>query len=107
MRPLPSPSECGSWDQLPACPDESELDLSRPDLKDALQRRDRLIDEWWGYVDYPHGVWVAENIAQNPDQAQAWRNWLLRRAWEGIQFINGNLRRWSNAASSSGNSWSP
>lgn len=87
MRPLPSPSEYGSWDQLPTFPAEDEFDPDNPDVQDRLERRARLVEEWRGFVNYPSEAWA------DADQAAAWRNWFLRRAWEGISFINGNLRR--------------
>lgn len=93
MRPFPAPSEYGSWDTLPGCPAEDEFDSSNPDVKDGLQRRDLLIEEWRGFLNYPHGVWSEENIAQNSGDAEAWRNWLVRRSWEGVSFINGSMRR--------------
>lgn len=93
MRPFPSPSEYGSWDALPEFSTEADLDLSNPDVQDGLARRDLLIEEWRGFLNYPHGVWSEENIAQNPGDAEAWRNWLVRRSWEGVNFINGSLRR--------------
>lgn len=98
MRPFPSPSDYGSWDELPECPAEAELDLSNPDVKDALQRREVLIALWREYHDYPHGTWREELIDAHPEHAAAWRNWLLRRAWEGVNFINGSVRRWSTAS---------
>lgn len=95
MRPFPAPRDFGAWDKLPEFPTEDELDLSNPDVKDALERRDLLVEEWQQYLTYPHGVWREDCIADFPHFAEQWRNWLLRRAWEGIAFINANARRWS------------
>lgn len=95
MRPFPSSFEYGKWDTLPADPPEHELDLANEDVLDALKRRERLKADWYADLNYPHGVWSQESIDQNPDLAEAWRNWFLRRSWQGIKFINGCLRIWS------------
>lgn len=93
MRPLPSPADYGKWDALPTGPAEHELDTSSPDVRDGLARRGILIEQWHAYRNYPHGFWREDAIRRSPDQAEAWRNWLLRRSWEAISQINGSLRR--------------
>lgn len=93
MRPFPAATEYGSWDKLPTGPAEEELDLSNPDVKDALARRELLINQWSDYRNYPNGHWREEAIRHSPDHAEAWRNWLTRRSWEGVNQINGFLRR--------------
>ncbi|WP_175530002.1 hypothetical protein [Actinopolyspora lacussalsi] len=95
MRPFPTPAEYGKWDVLPEDPPESELDLSNEDVTDALVRRERLKDEWRGYWHYPHGEHDPATAGETPETAEAWRNWLLRRSYQGIAFINGCVVRWS------------
>ncbi|WP_211481298.1 hypothetical protein [Actinopolyspora xinjiangensis] len=95
MRPFPTPAEYGKWDVLPADPPDSELDLTNEDVKHALERRETLKMDWHADWHYPHGVWRPDTIEQHPELAEAWRNWFLRRSWEGIAFINGCLVRWS------------
>ncbi|WP_019853077.1 hypothetical protein [Actinopolyspora mortivallis] len=95
LRPFPAESDFGKWDVLPADPAEEEIDHSHPDVVDALQRRERLKENWRADLEYPQGVWNDEAIEAHPWWAEAWRNWLLRRSHEGISHINGCIRRWS------------
>lgn len=92
MRPLPSTSEYGKWDALPTGPGYDELDTNYPDIQDGLARREILTSQWHAFRNYPHGYWREATIRANPEQAEAWRNWLLRRSWEAINQINGSLR---------------
>jgi hypothetical protein len=94
-RPMPPRSQWGSWDVLPEDTPATELDLTNPDVKDGLERRERLKQQWSEFYTYPHGVWREDDIERDPDEAEAWRNWLLRRAWESIAITNGSLRAWS------------
>ncbi|PKW15295.1 hypothetical protein [Saccharopolyspora spinosa] len=94
MRPLPSPLEFGTWETLPEDPPEHLLDLSDEDVKDTIRCRDILKQEWSGYLHYPHGFWPDASI--KPDiagQGEAWRNWLLRPAWDSVATLNAHLRR--------------
>ncbi len=95
MRPLPRPADYGAWDELPVDPQESELDLSHQDVQEGIKRRDVLKTQWAQYWRYPHGTWRTEAIAAYPEQAEAWRNWFLRRSWEAIAYLNGCLAHWS------------
>lgn len=88
-------SEFGNWDVLPEDPPEDRLDLTDPAVKDMLERRGRLVEQWQAYYAYPHGVWRDRAIQAYPKQAEAWRNWFLRRSWEGISLINGSLGRYA------------
>ncbi|PRW62177.1 hypothetical protein [Actinopolyspora mortivallis] len=95
LRPFPAESDFGRWDVLPADPTEDEIDHENPDVVDALRRREHLTENWRADLDYPTGIWREEVIEAHPRLAKAWRNWLLRRSYEGISFINGCIRRWS------------
>lgn len=93
MRPFPPRSAYGGWDKLPDGPDESTVDTTNPHLQDTLKRRALLMEQWRGFYTYPRDVWSDQAIDKNPDYAEAWRNWFLRRSWEGISLLNGILRR--------------
>ncbi len=94
LRPMPSPAEFGMWDTLPEDPPEHLLDLSDEDVKDTIRRRDILKQEWRGYLNYPHGFWPDASIERDTiGQGEAWRNWLLRRAWDAVATLNAHLRR--------------
>lgn len=97
MRSFPPPTEYGSWDVLPDDPADVDLDLTSDEVKDALERRETLKLDWYAYRTYPHGIWSQDVIDRNSESAEAWRNWVLRRSWEGITHINGCLLRWSRA----------
>ncbi|WP_116048633.1 hypothetical protein [Amycolatopsis palatopharyngis] len=88
MRNLPEPAQYGRWDDLPELPDVSTLDSTDPVVADLLERREGLAEEWRGYLDYPNG--------------EGWRNWLLRRAYEGVQMLDGQLRRLAGNAAGAG-----
>src|SRR5699024_2945475 len=90
MRPFPS--DYGRWDTLLEGPPEAR-DQTDPDVADVLARRDRLTEQWSEMVAYPRGVWSDAAIESDPDQAEAWRNWFTRRAWEGIAMLNAQLAR--------------
>lgn len=95
MRPLPRPAEYGAWDALPTDPRESELDLAQQDVQEGIERREVLKTQWAQYWHYPRCTWRTEAITAHPEQAEAWRNWFLRRSWEAIASLNGCLVRWS------------
>ncbi|WP_438387044.1 hypothetical protein [Actinopolyspora saharensis] len=95
LRPFPASSEFGKWDALPADPSDDEVDYDNADVVDALRRRELLKEQWRADLDYPEGVWRPEQIEAHPQWAEAWRNWFLRRSWQGIAFANACTRAWS------------